>query len=105
MITRPKVHDAMSQEALVASKSDSYNELDLCWRCSKADCRGKHVFISSVLGIVLLRQTRLEKEVEMGVKKVGEKYRCNVCGNEVAVTRVGGGTLVCCGQEMEGIEG
>ena len=41
----------------------------------------------------------------MGVKKVGEKYRCNVCGNEVAVTRVGGGTLVCCGQEMEGIEG
>jgi desulfoferrodoxin-like iron-binding protein len=37
----------------------------------------------------------------MGVKKVGEKYRCNVCGNEVTVTRVGGGTLVCCGQDME----
>ena len=37
----------------------------------------------------------------MGVKKVGEKYRCNICGNEVTVTKVGGGTLVCCGQEME----
>ena len=37
----------------------------------------------------------------MAVKKVGEKYRCNVCGNEVTVTKVGGGTLVCCGQEME----
>ena len=36
----------------------------------------------------------------MGVKKVGEKYRCNVCGNEVTVTKVGGGTLVCCGQPM-----
>ena len=30
-----------------------------------------------------------------------ETYRCNVCGNEVEVTNVGGGTLVCCGQEME----
>ncbi len=37
----------------------------------------------------------------MSVKNVGEKYRCNVCGNEVTVAKVGGGTLVCCGQEME----
>jgi len=37
----------------------------------------------------------------LAVKDVGEKYRCNVCGNEVTVTNVGGGTLVCCGQEME----
>jgi desulfoferrodoxin-like iron-binding protein len=46
------------------------------------------------------------KEVDagLGVKKVGEKYRCNVCGNEVTVTKVGGGTLVCCGQSMELIE-
>lgn len=36
----------------------------------------------------------------MAVRKVGEKYRCNVCGNEVTVTKVGGGTLVCCGQNM-----
>ena len=40
----------------------------------------------------------------MAVEKVGEKYRCNVCGNEVVVTTVGGGTLVCCGQDMERIE-
>ena len=36
----------------------------------------------------------------MGVERVGEKYRCNVCGNEVVVTKVGGVTLVCCGQDM-----
>ena len=40
----------------------------------------------------------------MGVKNVDEKYRCNVCGNEVTVTKVGGGTLVCCDQEMELIQ-
>jgi len=39
----------------------------------------------------------------MGVQKFGEKYRCNVCCNEVVVTNVGGGTLVCCGKEMERI--
>jgi desulfoferrodoxin-like iron-binding protein len=37
----------------------------------------------------------------MAVEKVGEHYRCNVCGNEVTVTKVGGGTLVCCEQDME----
>jgi desulfoferrodoxin-like iron-binding protein len=37
----------------------------------------------------------------MAVKKIGEKYRCNVCGNEVTVTKVGGGTLVCCGKDMQ----
>jgi desulfoferrodoxin-like iron-binding protein len=40
----------------------------------------------------------------MAVEKVGEKYKCNVCGNEVVVTEVGGGTLVCCGQDMERME-
>jgi desulfoferrodoxin-like iron-binding protein len=39
----------------------------------------------------------------MAVEKVGERYRCNVCGNEVVVTAVGGGTLVCCGEDMEKI--
>ncbi|TRZ94337.1 MAG: desulfoferrodoxin [Dehalococcoidia bacterium] len=29
---------------------------------------------------------------------------CNVCGNKVTVTRVGGDTLVCYGQGMEKIE-
>jgi desulfoferrodoxin-like iron-binding protein len=38
------------------------------------------------------------------VKNVGEHYKCNVCGNEVTVTAVGGGDLVCCGQPMELIE-
>ena len=28
-------------------------------------------------------------------------YRCNLCGNMVEVVKVGGGTLVCCGQDME----
>jgi desulfoferrodoxin-like iron-binding protein len=37
----------------------------------------------------------------MAVKEVGEKYRCNICGNEVTVTKSGGGTLVCCGEDME----
>jgi desulfoferrodoxin-like iron-binding protein len=42
---------------------------------------------------------------KMAVKQEGEKYHCNVCGNEVVVTKVGGGTLVCCGQEMELLSG
>lgn len=37
----------------------------------------------------------------MSVKEVGEKFRCDICGNEVTVTKVGGGTLVCCGQDMD----
>ena len=30
-----------------------------------------------------------------------ETYRCKHCGNEVEVQKVGGGKLVCCGEEME----
>jgi desulfoferrodoxin-like iron-binding protein len=30
-----------------------------------------------------------------------ETYKCSKCGNEVEVQNVGGGKLVCCGQEME----
>jgi desulfoferrodoxin-like iron-binding protein len=45
------------------------------------------------------------KEGTMAVEKTGEKYRCNVCGNEVTVTKVGGGELVCCKKPMEKIEG
>jgi desulfoferrodoxin-like iron-binding protein len=41
----------------------------------------------------------------MAVEKTGEKYRCNICDNEVEVTVVGGGTLVCCGEDMELIAG
>lgn len=39
----------------------------------------------------------------MAVEKLGQKYHCSVCGNEVAVTKVGGGELVCCGKPMEEI--
>ncbi|MGP8321606.1 MAG: desulfoferrodoxin FeS4 iron-binding domain-containing protein [Methanosarcinaceae archaeon] len=40
----------------------------------------------------------------MGVSRIGDKYRCNICGNEVEVTKVGGGALECCGEEMELIQ-
>lgn len=40
----------------------------------------------------------------MAVQSIGEQYRCNICGNEVTVTKVGGGTLACCGQDMELLE-
>jgi len=36
----------------------------------------------------------------MGVSAKGERYLCEICGNEVTVETVGGGTLVCCGEEM-----
>lgn len=37
----------------------------------------------------------------MSVKAKGETYTCSICGNEVIVTKVGGGTLVCCGKDMQ----
>ena len=37
----------------------------------------------------------------MAVVEVGEKYTCKTCGNEVVVTQTGGGTLMCCGENME----
>ncbi|AGG07096.1 desulforedoxin [Dehalococcoides mccartyi] len=40
----------------------------------------------------------------MGVKQLGETYKCDICGNIVRVIKVGGGTLVCCGQDMKQIE-
>jgi desulfoferrodoxin-like iron-binding protein len=40
----------------------------------------------------------------MQVEKVGEQYRCNICGNEVQVTKVGGGELICCDAPMERIK-
>jgi superoxide reductase len=32
--------------------------------------------------------------------KKGEKYKCEVCGNEVEITHAGAGTLICCGKAM-----
>jgi desulfoferrodoxin-like iron-binding protein len=40
----------------------------------------------------------------MAVENIGEKFVCSVCGNEVEIIKVGGGTLVCCGQEMNKTE-
>ena len=40
----------------------------------------------------------------MAVEKAGEKYVCSVCGNEVTVTKAGGGELVCCGKPMDKTE-
>ena len=33
-----------------------------------------------------------------------EFYRCDMCGNMVALIKKGGGTLVCCGQDMKKLE-
>ena len=40
----------------------------------------------------------------MAVEKVDENYNCNICGNQVIVTKAGGGTLVCCGKDMVRID-
>ncbi|MFW9830948.1 MAG: desulfoferrodoxin FeS4 iron-binding domain-containing protein [Candidatus Thorarchaeota archaeon] len=34
------------------------------------------------------------------VKGIGEKYRCEICGNEIEITAAGGGVLRCCDQPM-----
>jgi len=35
------------------------------------------------------------------VTQLNELYKCNVCGNMVAMVHTGRGKLVCCGQPME----
>ncbi|MEI6309719.1 MAG: desulfoferrodoxin FeS4 iron-binding domain-containing protein [bacterium] len=41
----------------------------------------------------------------VSVKRVGEVFRCEICGNVVEVKEAGGGELVCCGQAMTKVEG
>jgi len=41
----------------------------------------------------------------MPAEAVGEKYRCNICGNLVEVLEAGGGSLACCGEDMERMDG
>ena len=36
----------------------------------------------------------------VNAKKVGEVFKCDICGNIVEVVKVGGGELVCCGKPM-----
>jgi superoxide reductase len=38
--------------------------------------------------------------MSMAVVKL-QVYKCSVCGNQVEVTAVGGGTLVCCNKPMD----
>jgi desulfoferrodoxin-like iron-binding protein len=40
----------------------------------------------------------------MAVEHYGEAYKYQICGNEVEVIEVGGGTLMCCGEERKSIE-
>jgi len=40
----------------------------------------------------------------MAVENYGEKYLCRICGNKVEVIEVGGGTLVCCGEDMKRVK-
>ena len=39
-------------------------------------------------------------EVDPNMTKVGEVYKCEICGNVVEVKEAGGGQLVCCGKPM-----
>jgi len=48
---------------------------------------------------------RIFKGDKISVNKTGEKYRPDICGNEVVVTKVFGVTLVCRGEDKEKIEG
>jgi desulfoferrodoxin-like iron-binding protein len=34
------------------------------------------------------------------VEKVGQIFKCEICGNVVEVKEAGGGELVCCGEPM-----
>jgi desulfoferrodoxin-like iron-binding protein len=40
----------------------------------------------------------------VNAQKVGERFKCEKCGNIVEVMEVGGGQLFCCGQPMELVE-
>jgi desulfoferrodoxin-like iron-binding protein len=53
---------------------------------------------------VCKRCLELKGEKKMGVQQAGERYRCDICGNEVVVTKAGGGTLVCCGHDMKKLD-
>lgn len=36
--------------------------------------------------------------------KVGELFKCEICGNVVEVKEAGGGELYCCGEPMQPVE-
>ena len=55
--------------------------------------------------VALLRGVNVggKNMVKMADIKVGDKFRCSVCGNVVVLTKAGGGTLMCCSKSMERI--
>ena len=40
----------------------------------------------------------------MAVQQVGEVFKCTICGNVISVLECGGGSLVCCGQDMDKLD-
>jgi len=42
----------------------------------------------------------MTNEVVINMTKVGEVYKCEICGNVVEVKEAGAGQLVCCGKPM-----
>ena len=40
----------------------------------------------------------------MAVEYYGDVYQCIICGNNVGIIEVGGGTLLCRGKEMRKVE-
>jgi desulfoferrodoxin-like iron-binding protein len=36
----------------------------------------------------------------VNVSKVGQVFKCEICGNVVVVKEAGGGELICCGEPM-----
>jgi desulfoferrodoxin-like iron-binding protein len=54
-----------------------------------------------ITSVYYVNQKSIVRRKVMNVEKEGENYRCNICGNEVTVTKAGGGELVCCGEPME----
>jgi desulfoferrodoxin-like iron-binding protein len=59
--------------------------------------------INKIIPLTVLEMVK-NRGYLMAVEHYGEVYRCKICGNKVEVIEVGGGTLVCCGKEMESIE-
>jgi len=49
--------------------------------------------------IILTLSKRTEEGEDM--TQLGKRYRCEICGSEALCTKVGEGSLVCCGKEME----
>jgi len=59
--------------------------------CTQESCSQ---FLSEMTGKILM----------VNVSKVGQVFRCEICGNVVVVKESGGGELICCGEPMVLVE-